>query len=796
MPSAPTKPRARIDPPWKLVFPGLGWHFALEVDGRPAEASWVVSHPDVGRVVKETGEFRAHEGFRLPRTDVVAITRDARHVARAAVHVMVGPLPTDGPIPVDDYRVHPGLRSLRWNDLHGRRAVLLMTETLMQLPREFLDAVGPVAVLRVPGAGIGGAAGMHLPFPQRVVLISDTDRVMSLHPESGEFTDEDYHFVETFIHELAHVALANAALPDRERTQIIHWLAGAPTTAGASLLFLAGGVYARYVGSAARDLVTEYAERTGWVVNNPNPLGFLWNDLTRPPNVVTGWKPVGRLFGLRNPDRPLVPIPLPPPATPDEVKKHDAEVEKRWEEKGFASSYAGTDVHEDFAEAVTALALGWSVIDTPAFAPRREWIIEKGFWPRKWEFVEQGRILDAWARDNGRPLPNVYDWAVNFGLYSGRPPEKARLTVTCPQKPRITPPPPAPGGPVAIMSVEGEEEPAAGATVPEPAAPAPAELGEGDAMEYSGDEDELRWSLDLARDAEAAAAHHAAHEESLAPALARVREVVEGLEAEFRSGAAVELLRAAERRGDGVLFLGERGVEEDEQGAFAVPGRPAEPGDVVVAAGGALYLVVGTDAEGRVTRLAGEPEVGGGGGIRGGGVRGKALRYFWSPGREPRAWTVPGGPMGEYADLPAALAQLVGLWGEREGRRRGSDLSVAGDFAAEVLTAAGLKHRGLAGSDGDGVRDYLDGWGEGVRPLGRPDSPAPAAGDLVRLRREGLWGVCTRARRPGEPLDVLFQGGLAGHAGEEEDAAVLRHSVEPRRLGHLWRPAAARRARG
>lgn len=794
MPTPPEKPRARIDPPWKLVFPGLGWHFALEVDGKPAEANWVVTHPDVGKVVKETGEFWAHQGFRLPRTEVVAITRDARHIARAAVHVVVGPLPSDGPIPVDDYLVHPGLRSLRWNDLHGRRAVLLMTETLMQLPREFLDAVGPVAVLRVPGAGIGDMNGMHLPFPQRMVLISDTRRVMNLRPESGDFTDEDYRFVETFIHELAHVALANAALPDRERTAILNWLAGTLTSAGASLVFLAAGVYAQYIGSASRDLVTEYAERAGWVVNNPNPLGFLWNDLTRPPNVVTGWKWVGQTIGLRNVNRPLIPIPLPPPATDDEVKEHQADVERRWEEKGFASSYAGTDVHEDFAEAVTALALGWPAVDTPAFAPRQEWIIEKGFWPKKWEFVEPGKILDAWARDNGRPLPNVYDWAVNFGLYSGRPPEKARLYVHQPA-PRKTPPRPAPGGPVTTMSVEGEEEPAAGASGPEPEAPAPAELGEGDAMQYSGDEDELRWSLELARDAEVVAAHHASHAESVAPALARVREVVEGLEAEFRSGSAVELLRAAECRGDGVLFLGEEGVE-DEEGAFAIPGRRAEPGDVVVAAGGALYVTVGTDPEGRVTRLAGEPAVTESGRVRGGGVRGTSLRYLWSPSREPRAWAGPGGPAGEYADLPAALSRLVGLWGEREGRRRGSDLSVAGDFVAEVLTAAGLKHRGLAGSDGDGVREYLDGYGEGVRPLGKPGSSAPAAGDLVRLRRERLWGVCTRARGPGEPLDVLFQGGLAGHAGEEEDAVVLRHSVEIRRLGHLWRPAVARRARG
>lgn len=795
MPTAPKKPRARIDPPWKLVFPGLGWHFTLEVDGKPADANWVVSHPDVGRVVKETGEFWAHEGLRLPRTDVVAITRDARHVARAAVHVVVGPPPPDGPVPVDDYQVHPGLRSLRWNDLHGRRAVLLMMETLMQLPREFLDAVGPVAVLRVPGAGIGNAAGMHLPFPQRVVLISDTDRVMSLHPESGEFTKEDHRFVDTFIHELAHVALANRAISEDERNGIATLLgaalAAAVPTKGMSMVALGGALYARYYAFARRDLVTEYAERTGWVVNSPNPLGFLWNDLTEPPNAVTGWGLIGRLVGLRNVNRPVLPIPLGPGAGPIP----EDEVELRWQAKGFASKYAGTDVHEDFAEAVTVMALGWPVIDTPAFAPRREWIIENGFWPSKWEFVEPGKVLDAWAKSNGRPLPNVYDWAVNFGLYSGRPPAKARLHLIRP-KPRNLPAPPSPGGPVAIMSVEGEEEPASLASAPEPAAPAPAELGEGDAMEYSGDEDELRRSLELARDAEVVAAHHAAHAESVAPALARVREVVEGLEAEFRSGSAVELLRAAERRGEGVLFLGEEGVEEDEQGAFAVPGRRAEPGDVVVAAGGALYLTVGTDPEGRVTQLAGEPAVSESGRVRGGGVRGKTLRYFWSPSREPRALAGPDGPAGEYADLPAALSQLVGLWGEREGRRRGSDLSVAGDFVAEVLTAAGLKHRGLAGSDGDGVREYLDGYGQGVRPLGRPGSPAPAVGDLVRLRGEGLWGVCTRVRAPGEPVDVLFQGGLAGHAGEEEGAAVLRHSVELRRLGHLWRPAAARRPRG
>jgi hypothetical protein len=167
--------------------------------------------------------------------------------------------------------------------------------------------------------------------------------------------------------------------------------------------------------------------------------------------------------------------------------------------------------------------------------------------------------------------------------------------------------------------------------------------------------------------------------------------------------------------------------------------------------------------------------------VRAGGVRGKTLRYFWSPTREPR-------------DLPAALAQLVGLWGEREVRRR--DLSVAGDFVAEVLTAAGLAHRGLAGSDRDGVLEHLDRFGEGVRPLGKKDSPAPAAGDLVRLRKDGPWGVCTRARGPRDPVDVLFQGGLPGHAGEEEDAVVLLHSVETRRLSHLWRPSAVRRKGG
>jgi|GEM_PF-5375153 len=789
-----------LDPPFATVYSGLTQRFTFTVDGKPRradEVEWKVTRPDVGRVDR-SGVFTAFEGYRHPRTEVVATLPDGKTLT-APISILVGPPPGDVHL-VDDYSLHGFFQSTPWNDRHGRRAVLLMIETLWQLPPQFLRAVGQVAVVRVPTLTrernpAWVTRGLHLPFLRRAILISDEDTVQRLDPEAGEFTDEDRRFVQTFIHELAHVALANEAIPYWERLALIVGLhaalVGAPFTQGVPLAVLAGAVYTRYYSPVApHDLVSEYAKVTGWVVNNPNPLSFLWNDTTALPNAVTGLALLGKHVGLRNRNRPILPILFGPDGK--HVPLSDDEIERMYRQKGFATSYAGTDVHEDFADALAAIALHEPVASTPAFAARREFIVRKGFWPETWDPVKPGAVLDRWAKDNGRPLPNVYEWAVHFGNFAGRLRNPNRLVIQPPLKPRKLPPG---GSPVTISAMAvGETDPESPAREEPAQVGAPGDpdawMGEGGGGEYSWDE-ETGEALRMYQALEEVSAHQEAHSEVLEPALVRAREEIAALEVPLREGTVLELLRTAECHGGGVLFLGAKGVAEAED-AIELPEVRAEPGDLVVADGGTVYVVVRADAEGRIRQLAGEPEITEAGKVRPLAVRGKSLRYHWRPARERRRWAEPGAPRGEYADLDAALVHLVRLWGRTEAER-GRDLSVAGNLAAEVLDAAGIRHRGLRDRDRDGVHEYLDGFGEGVRPFGKEDSPEPAVGDLVRLRREGFWGVCTRVHGPGLALDVLFQGGLRGHAGEEEDAVTLQHAVEPGRIGHLWRPSGTRR---
>ena len=156
-------------------------------------------------------------------------------------------------------------------------------------------------------------------------------------------------------------------------------------------------------------------------------------------------------------------------------------------------------------------------------------------------------------------------------------------------------------------------------------------------------------------------------------------------------------------------------------------------------------------------------------------------------------WAAPDAPRGAYPDLDKAVAGLVQLWGSSIGGRE-KDLSAAGNFVALAAVQVGLKPADIIDADGDAVKDFLDGYGEGVTALPKTPPVGVAVGDLVRYRRGGLWGLCTAVDAAGAVLDVLGQGGAKGRIGEPEGAVTLQKGVDAALLGWSWRPSAAKRA--
>lgn len=766
---SPLPPKPRIDPPSENIWPGGGWTFQLFL-GRNSDpnATWAVSDPNVGSINRLTGEFIAErEPYRNSMTEIIGTTSDGKQ-AKAEVHLIVGRgLMSSGPVFVDGIQRSAPFEPVRWNDRLGRRAAVLMTETLWQLPKEFIDSIGDVAMIRVKTLKVGNGTmqdGMHLPLGQNCVLLAE-DSLISQLEDKPEITDMDRYFVEVFIHELAHVAMTRKAMSVLDRQWLGSLLDALNSSNSIWLLLSGAAAYLRYYSPlAGQDFCSEYAKVTGWVVNNPNPLSMFWNDITVLPNVVTGLKLLGQHVGLRNKNPAPIPIPFPPapPVTPDEKDDYARRV-------GFASYYATTDVHEDWAEAVMSILVDRPIAKDSKFAPRRKFIEKSGVVPRSFKPVEAGSILNDWARKRGLPDPDMRQWAVYFGNYAGkfRDPQPILFEPTEATK-------------MKASSVGRSKESASEVSNPDTGV-----LGEGGEVEYPSMDQFVDETQSLLMMDELGSSQEEFDQLQTEKTVV-TREEVAAFEIPLREATTIEFLRTAECHGAGLIKLS-LAAEADDTALDT--GFPLAVGDVVCDVDQTIYVVVDVDKKGRVLKMAGTPIANETGRLPMGKPDASRLRFVWRPNRKARTWTTKNSSHGEYSDLPAAMTRMVRLWGETIGGRK-QELATAGGFVAEALDAAGLKHKDILDSNSDEVSAYLDQFGAGLQARSKEKELRPQVGDLMRLQRSKLWAVCTRAAEGDEQfIDIVAQGGMKPVIGEPEDSVIVVHGFDLANVAVVWSPA-------
>ncbi|MCW4115403.1 hypothetical protein NPA31_010570 [Aurantimonas sp. MSK8Z-1] len=771
--------RARIDPPVKAIYLGLGWNFTLLVDGQvDAGATWTVSDPAIGWFASP-GVFNLYEQYRASVSTLTARSSDGKASATATVYVLVqAPFGLgDKPALVDDFAIPGVIQSVRWNDEKGRRAALLAYDVLNQLPKAFLDAIGQVAIIRAQALP-SGALGQHWPLFDNPVLIAE-DKVVSKLQITPDLNDADYDFCDTFFHELAHVALTRRAISDVDKVLLIGVTVGSAIgSAAAAPLSLAAltlspaYVYLRYFSLfSGEDFASEFARVGGWVINNTNPFSFLWHDTTKIPNAVSGWSQIGWTVKLRNTNRANVPILFDPNAQ-----------EAAFQAAGFASSYGATDVHEDWAESLTAIAFDKPVASTPAFKPRRDFIIGAGVWPKGSGGLEVGKTYFEWTRAQKPPLPppDLSQFRVYFGFFSGKPRDtKPVLKISA-----------------FRMKAEAEEDIPPAATS---ARDREALLAEDEGF---GKPDS---SVDLYRDAVAARLEISAHLDGqgegqtlLDSAAGPAREAIASIlspaggagEPADDGGRLIDLLRLAERHGEGLVAVS---VTPQTDRLLLTPGGAAA-GDLLFAPDGSCLVVASVDSEGRIlsaAALPSAPEPDGNGLPKPNFTKQldpTRFAFRWRPTAEPRRWTAEGATA--YADLSADLAALIGLWGETQDER-GRDLSLAGNFAAQTLRRMGIEAKGLRDEGAEGLEAFFEARGHEMRTLGKAGIEDLRPGDLVRLRRGKLWAVCLAVAPDRETLDLLVQGGVAPGFCEPENAVCVKKGQPANALDRLWRPSAA-----
>jgi hypothetical protein len=730
-------------------------------------ATWWVSSPNVGSINALTGAFTAErEPYRQGLTKVVGVSEDGKQTATADVHIIVGRgLMSGGPVFVDGRGLWGPFESIRWNDQPGRRAAILITEALWQLPKEFLDAVGEVALVRVKTLRVAGGEledGMHLPLGTNCVLLAE-DSLFSTLEDKPEITPADEYFVSTFIHELAHVAMSRKSLSVLDRQWLESVINGILTFNTVWVLGSALAGYLRFYSPlAGQDFCSDYARVSGWVVNNPNPLSLFWNDVTVLPNIVTGLILFGQHAGLRNTKRVPFPVIMPPSAPLTDDEKEDY-----CQRGGFASCYGATDVHEDWAEAVMSILMNYPVVQNPAFAARKKFIEDSGVVPRVFKPIVPGSILNDWALRQGLPAPDIRDWAVYFGNYAGQPRFPQPIVIEPAESVKLSA-----KRSLKAANTDGKYSLGEGAGVEHPSM-----------SEYRDETFSLGLLSNLAQS-------HNEFAAVAATATTKTRAEVAALAVPLRTGTTLEFLRTAECHGQGLVKLSLVPAKDDPrllEAAF-----PLATGDVICDVEQTLYVVSEVDERGRLVRLVGTPLINERGRTTSPKPDARTLRFLWRPDHRERTWNLEPGAS-EKSDFAAAMIRMVRLWGETIGAKK-RDLSTAGGFVSEALDAAGIKLRNVQNADTDEVAALLDQYGSGLQIRSKNKALQPAVGDFVRLAKSKLWGLCTRAAdKRGELVDVLVQGGMKPNVAEPEDAVILVHAMDQATIAAVWRPSGKRR---
>ncbi|MDV3455895.1 hypothetical protein RZN05_02780 [Sphingomonas sp. HF-S4] len=671
------------------------------------------------------------------------------------LHIRLRWTRANGPIPVDDWHL-PLLETMPWNDQQGRRAWTLMLDALHQLPEPFVDALGEVAIVRVKSLDIfNKATGIHWPFGRRAILISN-DKMIGKLGNTPDITPADEAFVFTFIHELAHVVLADRAFggDDRiartlERLSIALKMKVEPWAfPGVHIVqfFLAPffALLDGWFGDPPHDFVSDYAKITGWVVNRiDNPNWLVATTKTTLPDAATGLALLGNMseVHLRN------------------ILLGTSKADPQLEAAGFVSAYASTDVHEDWAESIAYLAMPQAPRFTARnsdpklfkqFGKRRNFFVAQGVWLEGHPEVVVGKWLNDWVDRNGLPFNDMRDWWVDFGRYV-RTSGKAGTSH-----------PIGPGG-VAAQAL------AAARTTKAADPENQAGIGGGETHPFD-DKAETELFVRFKEVAEQLRPFR----DTWAPMLEALQDTLLRAEISPRDTTVFELLRTAELHGEGLRAIG-YGVPDAKQGDLLIDSKPL-PWLVTDSEKGVVRQILAA-LQGHDTESTPGP-----------------ARYLWTPASKTRVWhrrIVEGG----IPDLKSAMINIIRLWGEEKTANAG-DFDDLPDFVDQLVEAWGLDARSFAGMawredrTDRAVLAYCHTHGDGLQT--RPADFEPQPGDLMRFAKPDHWAVVTSL--PKAPmLSAIGTGGDAGPVGEPLRAAKLLYGEALGTPQALWAPSSAPR---
>lgn len=779
--------KASIDPSEVLMWSGQSMNFTFIVNKNRVNANWSLSEPLIGTIDKN-GRLKVENELRYGKTEVIASATVEGQVlkATALVRIIVG----IGLMHVnihfaDDFLKIP---TISWSDDLGRRAAKLIIDAVYQLPKKFLEKVGTVALVRANWAD-PPTSGVHLPLPGRVVVLSEymfkALRVRGKLPP--EITEADREFVRNFVHEIAHVILANDGLSDFARWSLIclsaATLAGgiysgiqiggaaatlaagwgavpvAAGSGGAIAGIIAGGavmvvadftlLLSLYYGNPLRqeDLAYRFSKATGWSVRDPNFLTLFWSSGRVPPNVITGFRFVGWAVGLHNENAP---------------KNNTA---TNWRKAGFYDDYSGTDVHEHFAEAVAEIAMNSEerkdLLKHPLFEAAKELFVKERIFPKNWDRIDVGKTILGFSRNQVRKA-DFEDFGVFLGLYAG--PKKSAKAVVKPQPPKKTSAKNA-GAEIKVFAAGSEkistEE--SGQIIPANT-PKEEEFVEGYGRRW--DEDEIADTQELVQRLNSVGKAVRRFQTETAPVLDEVRKTLKDLPFPIREGSFLELLRSAECHGTGL-----QRISSDSDSTSPSIENGMQTGDMLVDKRNNLWIVTRVEKK-LAAEIVGLPRLGEAGKVEK-GFDPNDLLFYWRPTAIPRVWF-----NGQTAADAKAFVEIVRLWGLEMTADEEYSLYRSGSFITVILKAFGKRVRDLAGKEDQEVLEYCAAHGELLKWKTERELKLR---DVVRLN-DKRWAFVLRTT----PLDLIVQGGGKGEINEEQNATKILHDVDCEKISHVW----------